>query len=145
MDPDLGLDEDTIRRVMGLLIRSAIRCEQQLTILEADRSFVFFMETNSHGIVSMLTQASTALASEIRGRDGQSVTESYSVGCTLVMEWQARLEKIEKDPQVLQVAETATWATRTPLQWVYNEWFRSRKKHYHPAKTTCSKRTQSAQ
>ena len=40
MDQDLGLDEDTVRRIMRILIRSAIRL-QQLTILEADRSYVF--------------------------------------------------------------------------------------------------------
>ena len=44
---------------MRILIRSAIRHEPQLTILEADRSYAFFMETNSHGIIGLLTQAST--------------------------------------------------------------------------------------
>ena len=59
MDQDLGLNEETIRRIMRILIRSAIRHEPQLTILEADRSYAFFMETNSHGIIGLLTQAST--------------------------------------------------------------------------------------
>ena len=46
------------------------------------------------------------------------------------MEWQARLEKIEKDARAStgRVAETAGWATRTPLQWVYNEWNPEQKK-----------------
>ena len=70
-----------------------------------------WMETNSHGIVGMLTQASTAWHQEF-----EEGTVNTSLRATLwgviLMEWQARLEKIEKDAQVLQVAETAGWATR---------------------------------
>eukprot|EP00439_Symbiodinium_sp_Y106_P069638 s5128_g12.t1 len=95
MDQDLGLDEETIRRIMRILIRSAIRHEPQLTILEADRSYAFFMETNSHGIIGLLTQASTM--------------------------WHQKFEEGT-------VAETAGWATRTPLQWIYNEWNPEQKK-----------------
>ena len=77
IDQDLGLDEDTIRRIMRILIRSAIRHEQQLTILEANRSYVLFMETNSHGIIGLLTQASQHdVASEVP-RCGLRCGESY--------------------------------------------------------------------
>ena len=40
MDQDMGLGEDTIRRIMRILIRSALCHEQQLTILEADRRYI---------------------------------------------------------------------------------------------------------
>ena len=77
IDQDLGLDEDTIRRIMRILIRSAIRHEQQLTILEANTSYVLFMETNSHGIIGLLTQASQHdVASEVT-RCGLRCGESY--------------------------------------------------------------------
>eukprot|EP00439_Symbiodinium_sp_Y106_P072808 s2120_g13.t1 len=68
MDQDLGLDEDTVRRIMRILIRSAIRL-QQLTILEADRSYVF---SGQHD-----------LASEVRGRDSPNLTAGHAVGSHL--------------------------------------------------------------
>ena len=43
MDQD-QLDEETIKRILRLLVRAASRHEQQLTSLEADRSYVFFLE-----------------------------------------------------------------------------------------------------
>ena len=94
---------------MRLLIRSDNRHEKQLTILEADRSFVRFMETHSHGIVSMHTQASTAWHQKYEEGTVKTSLRAMLWG-VLLMEWQARL--IEKDTQVLQLAETAGWATR---------------------------------
>ena len=123
------LDGSGLGKIMRILIRSAIRHEQQLTILEADRSYVFFMETNSHGIIGLLTVTQASATWHQKFEEG---TVRTSLRATLwgviLMERQACLEKIEKDTQVLQVAETAGWATRTPLQWIYNEWNPEQKK-----------------
>ena len=54
LDQDMGgLDEDSIRRILRLLVRAEIRHEQQMTILEADRSYIFFIETKDLGVVQM--------------------------------------------------------------------------------------------
>ena len=123
------MDGSGLGKIMRILIRSAIRHEQQLTILEADRSYVFFMETNSHGIIGLLTVTQASATWHQKFEEG---TVRTSLRATLwgviLMERQACLEKIEKDTQVLQVAETAGWATRTPLQWIYNEWNPEQKK-----------------
>ena len=42
---------------LSRLVRAASRHEQQLTCLEADRSYVFFQEVGYHGLVGMLVQA----------------------------------------------------------------------------------------
>ncbi|CAE7238885.1 unnamed protein product [Symbiodinium natans] len=52
-----SLDEETVRTALKALVKTALRHEHQLTILEADRSYVFFLDTTNHGIVSMLIQA----------------------------------------------------------------------------------------
>ena len=57
MDQD-QLDEETITRILRFLVRAASRHEQQLTSLEADRSYVFFLEVGHHGLIGMLVQAS---------------------------------------------------------------------------------------
>ncbi|CAE7290979.1 pksN [Symbiodinium microadriaticum] len=44
----------------SVLIKTATRHEQQLTSLESDRSFVFFMEKGNHGLIGMMIQASQA-------------------------------------------------------------------------------------
>ncbi|CAE7395993.1 pksN [Symbiodinium pilosum] len=51
------LDEETIRRILRTLVRAAARREQQLTSLEADRSYVLFLETGNHGMINVLAQA----------------------------------------------------------------------------------------
>ncbi|CAE7212621.1 TRPT1 [Symbiodinium natans] len=116
-----SLDEETVRTALKTLVKTALRHEHQLTILEADRSYVFFLDTTNHGIVSMLIQASATWNTKF-----EEGTVNTSLRATLwgvlLMEWKARLEKIESDAKVLQVAETAGWATRSPLQWIYNEW-----------------------
>ncbi|CAE7279311.1 unnamed protein product [Symbiodinium natans] len=116
-----SLDEETVRTALKTLVKTALRHEHQLTILEADRSYVFFLDTTNHGIVSMLIQASATWNTKF-----EECTVNTSLRATLwgvlLMEWKARLEKIESDAKVLQVAETAGWATRSPLQWIYNEW-----------------------
>ncbi|CAE7247000.1 pksN [Symbiodinium natans] len=116
-----SLDEETVRTALKTLVKTALRHEHQLTILEADRSYVFFLDTTNHGIVSMLIQASATWNTKF-----EEGTVNTSLRATLwgvlLMEWKARLEKIESDTKVLQVAETAGWATRSPLQWIYNEW-----------------------
>ncbi|CAE7718890.1 unnamed protein product [Symbiodinium sp. CCMP2592] len=54
----------------------------------------------------------------------------------MLLEWQARLEKIEKYPQALQTAETAGWTSRSPLQWAYTEWNPEQKKALPPSRGT---------
>ena len=39
-----GVDDYTVRRILRILARAEIRHEQQLTILEADRLCIFFLE-----------------------------------------------------------------------------------------------------
>ena len=121
------LDEDTIRRILRVLIKSATRHEQQLTSLEADRSFVFFMETGHHGLIGMMIQASQAWRQKY---EAGSATTSLraTLWRVLLLEWKARLEKIETDAQALQTAEAAHWITRSPLQWAYTEWNAEQKK-----------------
>ena len=91
-------------------------------LLEADRSFVFFMETNSHGIVSMLIECEHDLASEVRRGDGQkNIAASNDVGRALDGVEGPTGENRDGRIGVLQVAETAGGGQRrTPLQWVYN-------------------------
>ena len=57
MDTD-NLDEETLRSILRVLVRAASRHEQQLTSLEADRSYVIFLETGNHGMIDMMIQAS---------------------------------------------------------------------------------------
>lgn len=121
------LDEATIRHILKALIKAATRHEQQLTILEADRSFVFFLETGSHGLLGLLIQASQAWHQQY---EAGSVTTSLraTLWGVLLLEWKTRLEKVENDAQALQTAEAAHWITRSPLQWTYMEWNAEQKK-----------------
>ena len=114
MDTD-HLDEETTRRTLRTLVRAAARREQQLTSLEAERSYVLFMATGSHSTISMLTQASQAWHQQY---EAGAVTTSLraTLWGVLLLEWQARLNKIETDTQALQTAEAAGWISRTPLQ-----------------------------
>ena len=121
------LDEETIRRILRTLVRAAARHEQQLTSLEADRSYVLFLETGNHGMINVLVQASQTWHQKY---EAGTVTTSLraTLWGVLLLEWQARLNKIETDTQALQTAETANWILRTPLQWVYTEWNAEQKK-----------------
>ena len=126
MDQD-QLDEETIKRILRLLVRAASRHEQQLTSLEADRSYVFFLEVGHHGLIGMLVQASQAWHQQF---EAGTVTTSLraTLWGVLLLEWKTRLDKIENDVNALQTAETAHWITRTPLQWTYTEWNAEQKK-----------------
>ena len=97
IDQDLGLDEDTIRRIMRILIRSAIRHEQQLTILEAKQELRAL-----HGDEQSWNNRA-ANPSQPARRGIRSSSLRATLWGVILMEWQARLEKIEKDAQVLQV------------------------------------------
>ena len=126
MDQD-QLDEETIRRILRLLVRAVSRHEQQLTSLEADRSYVFFLEVGHHGLIGMLVQASQAWHQQF---EAGTVTTSLraTLWGVLLLEWKTRLDKIENDANALQTAEAAHWITRTPLQWTYTEWNAEQKK-----------------
>ena len=126
MDQD-QLDEETIKRILRLLVRAASRHEQQLTSLEADRSYVFFLEVGHHGLIGMLVQASQAWHQQF---EAGTVTTSLraTLWGVLLLEWKTRLDKIENDANALQTAEAAHWITRTPLQWTYTEWNTEQKK-----------------
>ena len=128
MDQD-QLDEETIKRILRLLVRAASRHEQQLTSLEADRSYVFFLEVGHHGLIGMLVQASQAWHQQF---EAGTVTTSLraTLWGVLLLEWKTRLDKIENDVNALQTAEAAHWITRTPLQWTYTEWNAEQKKAY---------------
>ena len=113
MDQDMeGLDEESVRRILRILVGAAIRHEQQLTILEADRSYTFFFETKDLGIVQMLVQASRTW----HQRFGPC---SWDGSC---------LQKAETDEKMLRIMETAGWAQRTPLQWCDTEWNQEQRK-----------------
>ncbi|CAE7718877.1 pksN [Symbiodinium sp. CCMP2592] len=56
MDID-HLDEATMRSILRVLLKAVSRHEHQMAMLEADRSFVFFLETGPHGMVGLLVQA----------------------------------------------------------------------------------------
>eukprot|EP00439_Symbiodinium_sp_Y106_P002917 s10371_g1.t1 len=106
MDQD-QLDEETIKRILRLLVRAASRHEQQLTSLEADRSYAW----HQHFEAGTVT---TSLRATLWG--------------VLLLEWKTRLDKIENDVNARQTAETAHWITRTPLQWTCTEWNAEQKK-----------------
>eukprot|EP00439_Symbiodinium_sp_Y106_P042252 s4841_g5.t1 len=102
MDQD-QLDEETIRRILRLLVRAVSRHEQQLTSLEADRSYVFFLEVGHHGLIGMLVQASQAWHQQF---EAGTVTTSLraTLWGVLLLEWKTRLDKIENDANALQTA-----------------------------------------
>ncbi|CAE7406544.1 unnamed protein product [Symbiodinium sp. CCMP2592] len=103
------------------------RHEHQMAMLEADRSFVFFLETGPHGMVGLLVQASQNWHQQFElGNIKQSLRST--LWGVLLMEWQARLEKIETDTQALQTTEAAGWISRSPLQWAYTEWHAEQRK-----------------
>ncbi|CAE7336147.1 pksN [Symbiodinium pilosum] len=134
---DSELDEATIRRTLRTLIGAAARHEQQLTSLEADRSYVLFLETGNHGMINMLIQASQAWHQQYEAGTVTTTLRATLWG-VLLLEWQARLTKIEQDTQALQTAETANWILRTPLQWVYTEWNAEQKKALPSSKDNLS-------
>ncbi|CAE6924592.1 unnamed protein product [Symbiodinium sp. CCMP2592] len=126
MDVD-NLDEAAMRSILRVLLKAVSRHEHQMAMLEADRSFVFFLETGPHGMVGLLAQASQNWHQQFElGNIKQSLRST--LWGVLLMEWQARLEKIETDTQALQTAEAAGWISRSPLQWAYTEWHAEQQK-----------------
>ena len=89
---DSELDEATIRRTLRTLVRAAARHEQQLTSLEAD-SYVLFLETGNHGMISMLIQASQAWRQQYEAGTVTTTLRATLWG-VLLLEWQARLTRI---------------------------------------------------
>ena len=91
MDQD-QLDEETIKRILRLLVRAASRHEQQLTSLEADRSYVFFLEVGHHGLIGMLVQASQAWHQQF---EAGTVTTSLraTLWGVLLLEWKTRRKR----------------------------------------------------
>ena len=96
-------------------------------LVGSGQELLLFMETGNHGMINMMTQASQAWHQQY---EAGAVTTSLraTLWGVLLLEWQARLNKIESDAQALQTAETAGCISRTPLQWVYIEWSVEQKK-----------------
>eukprot|EP00439_Symbiodinium_sp_Y106_P003703 s9611_g1.t1 len=106
--------------------QAASRHEQQLTSLEADRSYVFFLEVGHHGLIG-IGPSQPGLAPALRSRHRDDVSTGDTMGCP-----PSRVEdptrQDRNDVNALQTAETAHWITRTPLQWTYTEWNVEQKK-----------------
>ena len=101
-------------------------------------------KTNSHGIVSMLTQASTTWHQKYEGGDSRNVAEGNVVGSTPDGVAGPIVEKIEKDPQVLRWRRRRAGQCGLRSNGCATSGARSRGRRWHPAETTCSTRTQSA-
>ena len=137
MDLD-QLDEETVRRILKVLIKAATRHEQQLTSLESDRSFVFFMETGNHGLISMMIQASQAWHQKYEAGTVTTSLRATLWGVLLLDETREDRNRRPSSPDRARRRPTGSRGlcssghTRNGTQ--------SRKKPFRPAGTTCRTR-----
>ena len=111
----------------SLLTRLAtltLRHEAQLQMLEVDRSYVLFLNTEPLGVIPLLKEASERWK---QLKETGKVTASLR--CTLLtsvlLELQTRVQKVAAEPETRKKCEEAEWCSTgedAGLRWYYKRW-----------------------
>ena len=110
------------------LARMMARHETALQQLEADRSWVIFIDSGSLGIINQLMRA-TATWKKQRSKNECSCSLRQALMGAMLMELEARMVKLETDASAQTPLARAKILLQDPLRWQYTKWNSEQKAH----------------
>ena len=108
------------------LARMMARHEMALQQLEADRSWVIFVDSGSLGIINQL-MLTTATWKKQRSKNECSLRQALLRA--MIMELEARMVKLETDTSAQTPLVKAKILLQDPLRWQYTRWSQEKKTH----------------
>ena len=110
------------------LARMMARHEMALQQLEADRSWVIFVDSGSLGIINQL-MLTTATWKKQRSKNECSCSLRQALLGAMLMELEARMVKLETDVSAQTPLVRAKILLQDPLRWQYTKWSQEKKTH----------------
>ena len=110
------------------LARMMARHETALQQLEADRSWVIFIDSGSLGIINQLMRT-TATWKKQRSKNECSCSLRQALMGAMLMELEARMVKLETDASAQTPLARAKILLQDPLRWQYTKWNSEQKAH----------------
>ena len=110
------------------LARMMARHEMALQQLEADRSWVIFVDSGSLGIINQLMRT-TATWKKQRSKNECSCSLRQALMGAMLMELEARMVKLETDASAQTPLVRAKILLQDPLRWQYTKWNSDQKAH----------------
>ena len=110
------------------LARMMARHEMALQQLEADRSWVIFVDSGSLGIINQL-MLTTATWKKQRSKNECSCSLRQALMGAMLMELEARMVKLETDTSAQTLLVRAKILLQDPLRWQYTKWSQEKKTH----------------
>ena len=110
------------------LARTMARHEMALQQLEADRSWVIFVDSGSLGIINQL-MLTTATWKKQRSKNECSCSLRQALMGAMLMELEARMVKLETDTSAQTPLARAKILLQDPLRWQYTKWNSEKKTH----------------
>ena len=111
-----------------MMAKIIARHEAALQLLEADRSWILFMEAGELGIIPQLMQT-TATWKKSRTQGTCKCGLRQALMGALLMELAARLQKLEADAPAQQNLSKAKLLSTEPLAWHYVKWNQDKQCH----------------
>ena len=104
------------------------RHEMALQQLEADRSWVIFVDSGSLGIINQL-MLTTAMWKKQRSKNECSCSLRQALMGAMLMELEARMVKLETDTSAQTPLVRARILLQDPLRWQHTKWSQEKKTH----------------